>query len=54
LFEDGQHEIKTRASENVESISVEDFAAFITTNTRYINFNGETGAWGIRDRRVER
>lgn len=45
---------KTEAGESVISITAEDLAAFVTTNRRYLNFNGETGIWGIRERRTSR
>ena len=50
----GWRDTKTEAGEVVESARVEDFAAFITTDARFLNFNGETGIWGKRDRRTER
>ncbi|MGI9289952.1 MAG: hypothetical protein ACR2QG_01585 [Gammaproteobacteria bacterium] len=50
----GWRDIKTIAGERIESSRVEDFAAFVNTSTRYLNFNGETGIWGKQDRRVER
>lgn len=48
----GWRDVKRRAREDIESLMVEDFAAFITTNRRYLNFNGQSGVWGSRDRRV--
>ena len=50
----GWRDFKTQAGEKVESFSVEDYAAFVTTNDRYLNFNGQTGQWGKQDRRTER
>ena len=50
----GWKPLKTQAGEKVESIMVEDFAAFVVTDDRYLNFNGETGVWAKRDRRTER
>ncbi len=50
----GWRDLKTQAGEKVESLMVEDFAAFITTDSRLLNFNGQTGLWGKRDRRVGR
>jgi hypothetical protein len=50
----GWNDLNTKAGETVESLSVEDYAVFITTNMRHLNFNGETGVWGVRDSRVER
>lgn len=48
----GWRDFKTQAGEEVESFTVEDYAAFVTTNNRYLNFNGETGQWGKQDRRT--
>ena len=45
---------KTNAGEKLKTIKVEDYAAFITTDKRYLNFNGETGVWGEQERRTER
>lgn len=50
----GWRDLKTQAGEKLESLKVEDFAAFVTTDARYLNFNGETGIWGERDRRAGR
>jgi len=50
----GWRDLKREAGENVESLLVEDFAVFITTDNRLLNFNGQTGLWGKRDRRPER
>jgi hypothetical protein len=50
----GWKDFKTEAGEKIESFTVEDFAAFITTDRRYLNFNGETGVWGKQNRRTER
>lgn len=50
----GWSDLNTKAGEKVESLSVEDYAVFITTSMRHLNFNGETGVWGVRDSRVER
>lgn len=50
----GWRDLKREAGENVESLLVEDFAAFITTDRRLLNFNGQSGSWGKRDRRTER
>ena len=50
----GWRDLKTQAGEKLESLKVEDFAVFVTTDMRYLNFNGETGVWGERDRRTAR
>jgi hypothetical protein len=50
----GWKDVKTQAGEKVESFDAEDFAAFVTTDSRYLNFNGETGVWAKQNRRTER
>jgi hypothetical protein len=50
----GWRDLKREAGEKVESLLVEDFGAFITTDRRLLNFNGQSGVWGKRDRRTER
>jgi len=39
-------------NERIESISAADYAGLIVTNKRMLNFNGETGVWGERQRRT--
>ena len=39
-------------NERIEVISAVDYAGLIVTNRRMLNFNGENGAWGERQRRV--
>ena len=39
-------------NEQIESLSAIDYAGLIVTNRRMLNFNGETGVWGERQRRV--
>lgn len=39
-------------NENIESISAADYAGLIVTSRRMLNFNGETGVWGERQRGV--
>jgi hypothetical protein len=39
-------------NEDVQSISAADYAALIVTSRRMLNFNGETGVWGERQRRA--
>jgi len=39
-------------SERIESVSAQDFAALVVTSRRMLNFNGESGVWGERGRRV--
>ena len=41
-------------NETIESLSAEDYAGLIVTTQRMLNFNGETGVWGERKRRVSR
>jgi hypothetical protein len=50
----GWKDIKRQAGEQIKSFYVEDFAAFVTTDNRYLNFNGETGLWARQDRRTVR
>ena len=50
----GWRDLKTQANEKLESLTVKDFAAFITTDTRYLNFNGQSGVWAERERRIDR
>ena len=38
--------------EQVERISAADFGALVVTTRRMVNFNGETGTWGERQRRA--
>lgn len=40
------------SNESIEMISAVDYAGLIVTSRRMLNFNGETGAWGERQRRV--
>ena len=39
-------------NERIESVSAEDFAGLVVTSRRMLNFNGESGVWGERDRTV--
>lgn len=39
-------------NETVESLSAVDYAGLVVTSRRMLNFNGETGVWGERQRRV--
>lgn len=39
-------------NERVERVTAEDFAGLIVTNERLLNFNGESGVWAERERRV--
>ncbi len=48
----GWRSMRTEAGEQLEEITVEDFAALIITNRRLLNFNGQTGVWGERKRGV--
>jgi hypothetical protein len=40
------------ASERIERVEAEDYAGLVVSNRRFLNFNGESGVWGERDRRV--
>lgn len=50
----GWRDLKTQAGEKIKSIRTEDFAGFVVSDKRYLNFNGETGIWAEQDRRAER
>lgn len=39
-------------NERIESVSAQDFAGLVVTTRRMLNFNGESGVWGERARRV--
>lgn len=39
-------------NEQIETLSAVDYAGLIVTSRRMLNFNGETGVWGERARRV--
>jgi hypothetical protein len=39
-------------NERIQSISASDYAGLIVTDKRMLNFNGETGVWGERQRRT--
>jgi hypothetical protein len=40
------------ASERIERVEAEDYAGLVVSNRRFLNFNGESGVWGERDRRA--
>ncbi len=40
------------ARERVERVEAEDYAGLVVSNRRFLNFNGESGIWGERDRRA--
>ena len=46
----GWRAIPRETSETLESIVVEDFAGFVVTGQRYLNFNGDTGLWAAEPR----
>jgi hypothetical protein len=39
-------------NEQIQTLSAVDYAGLIVTTRRMLNFNGETGVWGERQRRV--
>lgn len=39
-------------NEDIETLSAIDYAGLIVTSKRMLNFNGETGVWGERQRRL--
>jgi len=46
----GWREIARLPGETLEAVTVEDFAAFVVTGQRYLNFNADTGLWAAGDR----
>jgi len=50
----GWRSIDRMPSEQVESITAEDYAGVIVTSSRLLNFNGETGVWAAQKRAVAR
>jgi hypothetical protein len=50
----GWRAVDRNVSEQVVSVSAEDYAALIVTDERMLNFNGESGAWGEQRRAVRR
>ena len=48
----GWRDIDRQANERIEAISAADYAGLIVTNKRMLNFNGESGVWGERQRRA--
>ena len=48
----GCRSVDRAAGEQIESVSAEDYAGLIVTSQRLLNFNGESGVWGERDRRA--
>lgn len=39
-------------NERIEIVTAEDYAGLVVTSERMLNFNGESGVWGERERRV--
>ncbi len=50
----GWKSIRRKAGEEILSVRAEDYAALVETDSRFLNFNGRTGVWGERDRRVSK
>jgi hypothetical protein len=48
----GWREIDLVPNERIERVTAEDFAGLVVTSERLLNFNGESGTWGERERRV--
>ena len=48
----GSRAVPRIAGERVERVEAEDYAGLVVSNRRFLNFNGESGVWGERDRRV--
>jgi hypothetical protein len=39
-------------NEQIEKLTAEDYAGLVVTSRRLLNFNGESGVWAEKDRRV--
>ena len=50
----GWRPISRQVNEEIEELSADDFAGLVVTSKRLLNFNGESGVWGVRERRVGR
>jgi hypothetical protein len=50
----GWRSIDRIPNERIERIEAEDYAGLVVTTQRLLNFNGQTGVWGERKRRVSR
>jgi len=50
----GWRSVSRIPNERIERISAEDFGGLVVTSERMLNFNGESGVWGERDRRAGR
>ena len=50
----GWRSVDRDAGEQVEEISAEDYAGLVISNTRFLNFNGESGVWAEQKRGVAR
>jgi len=48
----GWRQIDRVANERIETVTAEDYAGLVVTSERMLNFNGESGVWGERERRV--
>lgn len=48
----GWRTVRRSPGEDVQNISVEDFAGLVVTSRRFLNFNGQTGVWGEQKRHV--
>lgn len=48
----GWRQIDRVANERIETVTAEDYAGLVVTSERLLNFNGESGVWGERERRV--
>jgi len=48
----GWRSVPRIAGERFERVEAEDYAGLVVSNRRFLNFNGESGVWGERDRRV--
>ncbi len=47
----GWRSMQLRPEEKVESLQAEDYAIFVITSERYLNFSADTGVWAQKRRR---
>jgi hypothetical protein len=50
----GWRPIDRLAGEQIDTVSAQDYGGLIVTSQRLLNFNGQSGVWGERDRRASR
>jgi len=50
----GWRSVPRLANEQLEKLTAEDYAGLVVTSRRLLNFNGESGVWGEKDRQIGR